>query len=101
MTIVWDIHVDMKIEVLSVNKCKVLNCTCICKAVEDKVDMNKKTSLSMIWGIAAVCSPGIPLTPGFPGGPGGPGRPMSSHCEHGGPIGPGTPGSPSTPGSPL
>lgn len=43
MTIVWDIHVDMKIEVLSVNKCKVLNCTCISKAVEDKVDMNKKT----------------------------------------------------------
>lgn len=43
VTIVWDIHVDMKIEVLSVNKCKVLNCTCICKAVEDKVDMNKKT----------------------------------------------------------
>lgn len=43
VTIMWDIHVDMKIEVLSVNKCKVLNCTCICKAVEDKVDMNKKT----------------------------------------------------------
>lgn len=43
VTIVWDIHVDMKIEVLNVNKCKVLNCTCICKAVEDKVDINKKT----------------------------------------------------------